>query len=65
MADHRAFCTVHGKIAYATVQEARRHLDAMRRSTPKRNRPVDGNLHPYRCPECRAWHLGRRFGRRP
>jgi hypothetical protein len=42
-----------GKVAHSTREEALRFLHIRH---PKSHRV--GGLRPYRCAECRAWHLG-------
>jgi hypothetical protein len=44
-------CTATGKKAYGSPELAARAARRVRRYT-------DDRLHPYRCPECRCWHLG-------
>lgn len=50
---HRGPC---GKTRYHSEHAAKADIRAMQRAG--KSRTYEGRLHPYVCPECRAWHVG-------
>ena len=52
--DDGKYCDVSGKVKYPGRGSARRAvliLNRVRKGGSER-------LHPYRCPDCHAWHVG-------
>lgn len=53
------YCDVTGKVCFAGRSTARRHVTHLTRRVG-----LYGNLQPYPCKHCGAWHVGRRdYGR--
>lgn len=46
-----------GKVAYITAQDAWREADVISKRRKKESGRTRGPLRPYKCPNCKDWHL--------